>query len=729
MPNELNGHQTLTPFWHQLKDEQIFCGFNVFKKKGSDKPTKQPVGVDGKPGVSAQDALSRCGTYDQMSKVKYDFLGVSLMRPITIDNKYLVCVDLDWKNDPHGIPMPEQVELSNKLKALGAAYEESHSGDGAHFFVLCKEENIPWDVKLGEYCEIEIFSGREGAKQISNVMLTDKHISGGLIEVNLRELMPYSIPPVVEVAKVVEGDGDPFGMTNEQIEECLAAIDPNCSNDEWLSVLMAVHTETNGEGFDLVHNWSMQAGPDKYKGEADCATRWASLGKRTTGKKITGRTLLKMAADNGAVVSVNDVKPEDFEVLPALVLPKSGLTPPSFTRDRQGRIEATLNNVLQGLRYTPFSGVDIRYDEFKDEIVIDPDGNGQWRQFTDVDYVDLRHLFERREFKLITKDMMRDCVLKVADDHRFDTAIEWIDGLVWDGVPRVAKFLSKYFGVEDSVYHSAVSMYWLTAHAGRILAPGIQADMIPILVGSQGMRKSSAVKALVPSMEHFVEFSFTEKEDDLSRKLRGALIGEIGELRGLHTRDLETIKQLVTRTHEKWIPKFKEFSTTFPRRCVLVGTTNQEEFLADETGNRRFLPIVVGENLIDTDGIIADREQLWAEAAVLFRAKGIAFSDAESLAKEVHKDHIIKDAWLEPVRNWYFNPSGFGDVKSDLENRGRVTTHDALVGVFQFSGDKLHHGNITRMGRVLQQIGCTRTRIRVDGARQYVFEYLQEDLF
>src|SRR5690606_14634369 len=114
-----------------------------------------------------------------------------------------------------------------------------------------------------------------------------------------------------------------------------------------------------------------------------------------------------------------------------------------------------------------------------------------------------------------------------------------------------------------------------------------KADMAPILVGQQGAGKSTAVAAMAPAPEFFAEISFSEKDEDLARKMRGRLVAEIGELRGLHTREQEAIKAFVSRTHENWIPKYREFAVQFPRRLVFIGTTNKDEFLADETGNRR----------------------------------------------------------------------------------------------------------------------------------------------
>ena len=139
---------------------------------------------------------------------------------------------------------------------------------------------------------------------------------------------------------------------------------------------------------------------------------------------------------------------------------------------------------------------------------------------------------------------------------------------------------------------------------GRVLEPGIKADMVPILVGPQGCGKSSGVEALSPDPAFFTEISFAEKDDDLARKMRGRLVAEIGELRGLNTKELESIKAFVTRTHENWIPKYREFATQFPRRPVFVGTTNEDEFLADKTGNRRWLPVEVSK--VDVKAIKRD---------------------------------------------------------------------------------------------------------------------------
>lgn len=340
--------------------------------------------------------------------------------------------------------------------------------------------------------------------------------------------------------------------------------------------------------------------------------------------------------------------PEEFAVLAPL--PEGEKALPRFTRDRHGRIEATAGNVVMALGRPDYCGMRVGFDQFRDEIMFAAPGTDDWRTFGDADYMRLRIGLEAKGFKPIGRELIRDSVLLVADENPFDSAVVWIESLKWDGVSRIERFLPAYFNTEDTDYTRAVSLYMWTAMAGRVLEPGIKADMVPILVGAQGSGKSSGVAAMAPAHEFFTEVSFSEREDDLSRKMRGCLLAEIGELRGLHTRELESIKAFITRTHETWVPKYREFAVQFPRRLVFIGTTNQHEFLADETGNRRWLPVLT--NQVDRDAIKADCALLWAEAREVFKVRGVVFKGAEQLANEAHADHTLHDTWVEVIAEW-----------------------------------------------------------------------------
>ena len=104
----------------------------------------------------------------------------------------------------------------------------------------------------------------------------------------------------------------PIGLTESQILDALAVLDPAMGHNDWLRVGMAIHHETHGERFDLWDDWSSLAEAE-YPGREELSKRWESFGKRA-GAKVTAATLIKMAKANGADINPRGVATaEDFE--------------------------------------------------------------------------------------------------------------------------------------------------------------------------------------------------------------------------------------------------------------------------------------------------------------------------------------------------------------------------------------------------------------------------------
>jgi predicted P-loop ATPase len=299
--------------------------------------------------------------------------------------------------------------------------------------------------------------------------------------------------------------------------------------------------------------------------------------------------------------------------------------------------------------------------------------------------------------------------------------VAWL-GLVWDGVARIERFLITYFGTADTPYMRAIAMYLWTAMAGRVLQPGVKADMVPVAVGPQGSRKSSAVAAMSPSIDFVGNADLSTPPDDLARRMRGKLLIELDELKGLSAREAEHIKSFITRTHEEWTPKFVELCTRYARRCVFIGTSNKDDFLADETGNRRWLPFRSG--LCDPDGIALARDQLWAEARDLFKLKGVLHRDAENLARVEHSEFAEHDQWETAVKAWLYTPDFDGMLPG---NRPYLTSRDVLkeaIGLPDSQQGRVHQ---VRIKRVMLRNHYTEGSLRIHGTKTRV--YLPESLF
>lgn len=389
---------------------------------------------------------------------------------------------------------------------------------------------------------------------------------------------------------------------------------------------------------------------------------------------------------------------EDFTVVEVEEGTEEPAPWPAFTRQR-GRIENTASNTELALQRADFTGARLAYDAFKDDLLIAWEGDAEWRPLKDNDYFRLLVALERRGFRKPSMEFVRRGVPHVAEQNKFDSAVDWARGLKWDGVPRVGRFLHRYFGTADSDYAAAVSGYMWTALAGRALQPGVKTDMVPILVGKQGVGKTRGVSALVPEPGAFVEINLEHRDDNLARSMRGKLVGELGELRGLRGRESESIKAWISRTHEEWTPKYMERATRFPRRLVLIGTTNEREILGDSTGERRWLPIEVG--VADVEAIERDRDQLWAEGVVLFEQGGVQWMQAQALAMDEHHKFKMQDPWVWAVGKWLTDPGIDG---APISGSG-FSSAEVLEGALGLHKSQINTGTQRRVSAILRELG------------------------
>lgn len=424
---------------------------------------------------------------------------------------------------------------------------------------------------------------------------------------------------------------------------------------------------------------------------------------------------------NDAFLAAVGYTDTEFEVVP--VAPSEPEPLPVFTRAKDGSIEATANNAALALSRPDFTGWRLAVDEFMGRRVIGPAEGGEWRAFKDSDYFMLRQVLELRGFKKPSHELVREAVRFVSERASFDSAIDWARSLKWDGVKRVQTFFTRYAGAEDTPYTRAVSRYLWTALAGRCLTPGEKTDMVPVLIGAQGSGKTSLVEALAPTPEAFVEINLGNRnEEQTSRQLRGKLVGEIAELRGLAGRDSEDIKAWITRRHEEIRALYTEFHGVYHRRLVMIGTSNKDEFLDDDTGERRWLPLRVGNS--DLAALHADRDQLWAEGAVLYAASGVEWKHAQQLAAEVHSEFKVHDTWADAIEAWVAN----GDMDGLGVGPRRFSSHEVLTGALRFADPQINKAAEMRVARVLRTIGFSPVYVWEGGKNRKKWERAENSM-
>lgn len=293
--------------------------------------------------------------------------------------------------------------------------------------------------------------------------------------------------------------------------------------------------------------------------------------------------------------------------------------------DAKGNIANTLTNYALILKHDPnaIKGK-VVYDEFRGEKRVV--GKLLWERapgasWTDADTACLA-LYIDRTYKLRSKDyltMMLDAVTQ-GDDFRRNVVQEYIERAKWDGTPRVDTLFIKYLGAEDNAYTRKITRKSIVACVARAYKPGIKYDQITVLVGAQGIGKSSILSKLAGSGDLFMDsFTMDARSNKMQESVRGAWIIEIPELEGFYKQDMNVIKSFVSKQSDTYRPAYGREQVKIPRTCVFFATTNEGDFLRDSSGNRRFWIVQCGEPQAPLKELTpSEVAQVWAEAKVIW---------------------------------------------------------------------------------------------------------------
>lgn len=367
-------------------------------------------------------------------------------------------------------------------------------------------------------------------------------------------------------------------------------------------------------------------------------------------------------------------------------------------------------------------GVVFRLDTFRQRIITEgwPKELGETSE--KIELVVRKLVIERFEFDPEPKHT-RDAIELIAMENAFDPVKDYLDGLNWDGVPRLDFWLRNYIGAADDEYTSAVGRAVLTGAVRRARHPGSKFDGVMVLEGPQGGGKSTALKILAGGEEFFSdEIAADVPYKEQQELLQGKWIVELPELVGLSNTQIGRLKQFISKTRDRGRPAFARSVVELPRRCILIGTTNDAQYLRDTTGNRRFWPVEVGE--IDLDALGRDRDQLWAEAAAAERL--VPLDAPITLPKELwaeaarrQSERVTGDPWADVLL------AGLPRIAKQVGNELRVMTPDVfdrLLGMDMRATSKRESGRLAECMRVLGWSGPKNVRIDGEQGKGYVTE-------
>ncbi|TPG41218.1 hypothetical protein EAH79_08955 [Sphingomonas koreensis] len=376
-----------------------------------------------------------------------------------------------------------------------------------------------------------------------------------------------------------------------------------------------------------------------------------------------------------------------------------------FQTDKDGKPYANQHNIRLALSKL---GVRVRYDRFADRAaLIGLDGFGP--HLDDAAMTRMRLRIDEEHKLKIGKEFFCDVVEDAARRDDFHPVVDYLDGLTSDGIARLDGWMNAYFQADDSEYTRHVGTIMLVAAVRRVRQPGCKFDEMVVLESEQGKAKSSALAVLAVHEDWFSDDLPLNAEAKLViERTQGRWIIEAGELKGMSPKGVEHLKGFLSRRRDSSRMAYGRLTRDAPRHFIVVGTTNDDRYLVDNTGNRRFWPVRVGD--IDLDALARDRDQLWAEAAA-----------REAAGESIRLDRALwQAAALEQDERRTVDPfvAPLADVFRGLQ--GKVRSSDVWQVIGTPIGQRTPEQE-RRLGVAMRDLGFERTQARFGGDPEHCY--------
>ncbi len=376
---------------------------------------------------------------------------------------------------------------------------------------------------------------------------------------------------------------------------------------------------------------------------------------------------------------------------------------------KNGDVLSTAHNIILILQNDQRLAGKIAYNKFSYRPALL--GDLPWRKldegstWQDRDDASLRNYLES-VYNISGQGKIFDAFTEVQQKNAFHPIRDYLDGLEWDGVPRLDTLFIDYLGAEDTDYIRAVTRKILTAAVARVREPGCKFDNILVLVGKQGKGKSYIIKKLGQGWHSDSLSTVTGKE--AYEQLQGAWLIEMAELSATRKAEAEAVKHFISKQEDSYRVAYGRQTSVFPRQCVFFGTTNDNTFLKDKTGNRRFWPVVIHHTKpiksIWDDLNKHEIDQLWAEAVHYFEKKeplylGRELEDQAQKVQEMHTEESERFGMVQEFlelalpaewdtkdiseRRMFIHGSDFGEQAKGGFPREKVCTMEVWVELFQ----------------------------------------------
>lgn len=319
---------------------------------------------------------------------------------------------------------------------------------------------------------------------------------------------------------------------------------------------------------------------------------------------------------------------------------------------KSGKLLCNIANIILILENDPALAGHIVHDLFTgmDSAKGGLPWNKNANQWTDTDDANLRVWLEKH-YDITGKEKIADALTAVLTRHSYHPIRDYLNGLTWDGVPRLDRIIIDYMGAEDSELNRAMSRKHFVAAVARVFNPGCKYDYCLIMSGAEGIGKSTLLRVM--GGRWFNDSITTLEGKEGMEQLRRAWVVELGELSSIKRSDVEQVKAHLSKQVDIYRAAYARRVLEHPRQCVFCGTTNEALFLKGDTGNRRFWVIPVVAELRKyrdwSEAIRRDRDQLWAEAVHYYKQGEPLYLSEELEAQAKQRQQDFNDDNDDPI--------------------------------------------------------------------------------
>ena len=332
---------------------------------------------------------------------------------------------------------------------------------------------------------------------------------------------------------------------------------------------------------------------------------------------------------------------------------------------------------------------------------------------TDAKFSAIREQIERRWSFSPAAESVVSGVGLVATERAYHPVKQYLRALTWDGVERIDSVAERILGAEGTQINRTMIRAWFVSAVARAMTAGCKVDTSLVLVGAQGVGKSSFFRIL--GGEWFSDSAVDIESKDAMLQINAAWIYELGELEHVTSRaHAGRVKAFVSSQVDTYRQPYGRVVESVPRHNVIVGSTNEAQFLTDTTGDRRFW--VVRVTRVDTEALRRDRDQLWAEALAALDAREgwWLVAEAEAARAEATEAHRVADAWEDSVATWL--------ASLDAREGREITTQRVLTGALRVDLDRITSRESARVSAILRRLGYVTRVLRVDGRNTRVWD-------